>query len=210
MILLAALLVFQCCVSGSAAGGGSAARLKRIEDCSTSCSQVKPPPDLDALTLASSPQACRRALSISRCEWQGSCKHELRLWQAVTRWLASWVTTTTTGEMNGKTCRHMWSIRGAVPIATPAESSDVRLSGVWRLRFHLCPSEGVDRLYTFKLFAVAILQFWLETRYSNITTFTQVLPCVPWLCRETLCVFSSTLLLLIETWTHSWDAILAF
>ncbi|XP_011611769.2 putative interleukin-17 receptor E-like [Takifugu rubripes] len=39
MILLAALLVSQCCVSVSAAAGGSAAALERIEDCGTGCSQ---------------------------------------------------------------------------------------------------------------------------------------------------------------------------
>eukprot|EP00066_Takifugu_rubripes_P022503 XP_011611769.1 PREDICTED: putative interleukin-17 receptor E-like [Takifugu rubripes] len=39
MILLAALLVSQCCVSVSAAAGGSAAALERIQDCGTGCSQ---------------------------------------------------------------------------------------------------------------------------------------------------------------------------
>lgn len=50
MILLAALLVFQC-VSVSAAEGGSAAALERIEDCGTGCSQVKQPPDLGERAL---------------------------------------------------------------------------------------------------------------------------------------------------------------
>lgn len=70
MILLAALLVSQCCVSGSAAARGNATGLKRIEDCGTSCSQVKQQPDRDDLTLASTLQKHDTGLSHFLLWWR--------------------------------------------------------------------------------------------------------------------------------------------
>ncbi|TWW64551.1 hypothetical protein D4764_22G0001980 [Takifugu flavidus] len=91
MILLAALLVSQCCVSVSAAAGGSAAALERIEDCGTGCSQglrcrtkpqaLFPPPcqDPGESLLTSSVFHNISVTTVMRCEGRQKCSLHLRV-----------------------------------------------------------------------------------------------------------------------------------
>ncbi|TNM91228.1 hypothetical protein fugu_019608 [Takifugu bimaculatus] len=91
MILLAALLVSQCCVSVSAAAGGSAAALERIEDCGTGCSQglrcrtkpqaLFPPPcqDPGESLLTSAVFHNISVTTVMRCEGRQKCSLHLRV-----------------------------------------------------------------------------------------------------------------------------------
>lgn len=203
MILLAALLVSQCCVSGSAAAGGSPAGLERIEDCSTSCSQVKQLSDHDTLTLASFPQARHRAVLFSRCEWR-----------------SSWDQSTTCAR--DKLSRVDSPPDSLLPLQERCMEKHVDACGAIQKGCHHGDSSRIlwctPVLPSVRCLTVEVFNF-LQWLWSNpsILVVNQVLKhryfysspvlcvvVVPWdLCWVVTCIFFSTLLLIIGTWT-SW------